>query len=786
MTQYPERPGVLALIGNTPLVPLDHICPNPKVKLLGKLESRNPGGSVKDRIALAMIEAAEASGELTKEKIILEATSGNTGIGLAMVAAVKGYEVLLAMSEGVSLERRKILAALGADFLLTPAEKGTDGAIEEAYRLVREAPDRYYLPDQYNNPNNVRAHYEGTALEIWEQTRGTVTHFVSAMGTTGTLMGCGRRLKELKPDIHVLGVEPYLGHKIQGLKNLKEAYLPGIFDPSVLDEKVNVEDEAAFETARELAKREGLLVGMSAGAAVYAAMELARRIPEGVVVVILPDGGERYLSTNLFVVPEEEQQEPLETRLQLVNTLTRRREVFETFQPGQAVLYTCGPTLHRRPHLGLYRRLVLGDTLRRYLERFYDVAVRSVVSLTDMDDNVLSEASRRGLPPKALADEVAAAFWEDLETLGIQPAHDYPRSTEHLEDMVDLARRLSEAGFAYERLRSLYFDVSRVPEYGQVSGMDPNRLQPGKTVDLERYDKKDPRDFTLLRRSTLAELRLGYYVPTEWGNVRPSWHLQCAAMAAAKAGEHFDVHISSTDLLFPHHENTVAQILALTGEPPSRFALHCELVLTEGRKMSWSAGTAMTIPDLLDMGFTGRHIRFFLASTHYRQPLHFSLEALEKARRTLYRLDDFVNAISNANGRPAEELPALLGELRWDFRRAMDDDLNVSAALGAIFRFTRRTNRLLAEGLVSKEQAGEVLQTMAELCQILGFVPEAGCPAGPEILELIRRRDEARKRRDYETADRIREDLRRRGIVVEDTPQGTRWRRARPKKRSND
>jgi cysteinyl-tRNA synthetase len=296
----------LALIGNTPLVPLKRINPNPDVELYAKLEKNNPGGSIKDRIALSMIEEAEKSGELTPGKTIIEATSGNTGIGLAMVAAVKGYPVMLAMSEGVSSERHKILAALNAEFLLTPAAEGTDGAIERVYELVAAEPDKYYLTDQYNNPANYLAHYHGTAPEIWQQTHGRITHFVAAMGTTGTVIGCSKRFRELDPRIRIIGVEPYLGHKLQGLKNLKEAYVPGIYDPVALDEKINIDDEAAFEMVRRLAREEGLLVGMSAGAAAAVACQLAQQIESGVIVAIFPDSGERYLSTPLFqvTVPE--------------------------------------------------------------------------------------------------------------------------------------------------------------------------------------------------------------------------------------------------------------------------------------------------------------------------------------------------------------------------------------------------------------------------------------------------------------------------------------------------
>lgn len=295
-----RHPSVLAMIGNTPLVPIRRMNPNPRVELWAKLEGCNPGGSIKDRIALSMIEDAEASGRLKPGMTILEATSGNTGIGLALVSAVKGYRLVLTMSEGVSVERRKILSAFGAEFMLTPAHLGTDGAIEKAYGLADAEPDRWMLIDQYNNPANPRAHYDHTGPEIWDQTDGRITHLVAALGTTGTVMGCSRRLKERNPAIRVVAVEPFLGHRIQGLKSLKEAYVPGIFDRKLVDEKVNVADEDAFATARRAPLEEGLLVGMSSGASLFAALDLASRIEEGVVVVILPDFGERYLSTVLF------------------------------------------------------------------------------------------------------------------------------------------------------------------------------------------------------------------------------------------------------------------------------------------------------------------------------------------------------------------------------------------------------------------------------------------------------------------------------------------------------
>ena len=292
--------GVLDSIGNTPVVRLETLSPNPSVSILAKLEGNNPGGSVKDRIALSMVRDAERTGLLKKGDTILEATSGNTGIGLAMVGAALGYKVVLAMPECVSLERRKVLEAFGAKLILSPGSEGTDGAIKVARRTFQENGGRYFMPNQFDNPANVRAHYDTTGREIIEQTKGDLNVFVAGMGTTGTLMGAGRRLREFNPKIRIVGVEPNLGHKIQGLKNMKESIVPKNYDPSFADEKINVADDDAFTITRKLALREGLFVGMSSGAAVWGAIEIAKRMDRGTIVVILPDRGDRYLSTSLF------------------------------------------------------------------------------------------------------------------------------------------------------------------------------------------------------------------------------------------------------------------------------------------------------------------------------------------------------------------------------------------------------------------------------------------------------------------------------------------------------
>ena len=287
-------------IGNTPLVDISALIDRPGIKLLAKLEGNNPGGSVKDRPALYMITKAEESGELTTDKIILEPTSGNTGIAIAMIGAAKGYRVKLVMPACVSTERRGILEAYGAETVLSPGCQMTDGAIRLAHKILTEGKGHYFMPNQYSNPNNPLAHYETTAPEIMAQTGGDIDYFIAGMGTSGTLMGISRYFSEHAPQVKVIGIEPGLGHKIQGLKNMHEAIVPEVYDRERLAEKLLIEDEVAYDMSRKLALQMGLFVGMSSGAAVAGALKFAENIDSGTIVTLLPDRGDRYLSTNLF------------------------------------------------------------------------------------------------------------------------------------------------------------------------------------------------------------------------------------------------------------------------------------------------------------------------------------------------------------------------------------------------------------------------------------------------------------------------------------------------------
>lgn len=292
--------NILQTIGNTPLVKINKLNKNKNVEIAAKIEGQNPGGSIKDRVALKMIEQAEAEGILTKDKIIIEATSGNTGIGLAMIAAVRNYKLTIVMSEKVSIERRKMIEAFGADIILTPESDGTDGAILKVKDIVSKNPEKYFTPDQFSNRFNKIAHYKLTAEEIWKQTNGKIDYFVSSIGTSGTIMGVGKALKENNPNIKIIEAHPVEGHYIQGLKNMQEAIIPAIYNPEKIDERIMVNTEVAFETAREIIRTEGIFAGMSSGAAMYAALKIAEKIESGRIVVIFPDRVEKYLSTELF------------------------------------------------------------------------------------------------------------------------------------------------------------------------------------------------------------------------------------------------------------------------------------------------------------------------------------------------------------------------------------------------------------------------------------------------------------------------------------------------------
>ncbi|HRS83934.1 MAG TPA: cysteine--tRNA ligase [Smithellaceae bacterium] len=763
--------NVIDRIGNTPLVEISKLNPNKRVTILAKLESANPGGSIKDRTALSMIVNAEKRGDLTPGKIILEATSGNTGIGLAMVAAAKGYPLCLAMSEAASEERKKILRAMGAELIFTPASLGTDGAIEVAYRMLRENPEKYFCTDQFNNPDNIDAHYYGTAQEIWDQTQGRVTAVVATLGTTGTAMGLSRRLKELNPNIRIIGVEPYLKHKIQGLKNMRESYRPGIFDKKRLDEKVNILDEDAFETARRLAREEGILAGMSSGAAMFVAAQKAREMDEGLIVVIFPDSGERYLSTELFAVKEE-----LATMC-FYNALKRRKTLFRPLKPEEVRLRTCGPTVHDAPHLGNYRRLVVSDLLSRYLT-FKGYAVRHVVDIVDCSDKSIRGSEKAGMNLADYSGQYLRIFLEDVRFLRIRPENIYVKASEDTDATLAIVEKLVDRGYAYEKLHSVYFDISKLGDYGSLSNVDLAKTRTGHSVDLDDYEKDSPADFALLKRAGLGELKRGIYTKTKWGNVRPGWHLECAAVSQKHLGAAYDIHVSGADETFPHCENLVAINKACFGHSGAQYWIGAELILVDGRKMSRSLNNIVTMADLRERGYGGRDVRFFLLGMNYRKPINYSANALQMAKNTIKKMDTFISRL-RAVSRSVPDFPEvdqLMYDLNHGFEHALDEDLNISAALAVLFDFIGAVNAPLAGGKISAADARKILEVLQKINDVLQIMDFREPGDDEKIRELIQKREAARRSGLWEEADSLRNRLAGLGVEVLDSPQGTIWR----------
>jgi cysteinyl-tRNA synthetase len=763
--------SVLELVGNTPLVRINRMNPVPGVEVLVKLELMNPGGSVKDRIALRMIEQAEAAGKLIPGKIVLEASSGNTAIGLAMVCAVKGYQLLVTMSESASEERKRILRAYGAQILLTPGYRGTDGAIEEAYRLAREEPGKYVLVDQFNNEANWQAHYEGTGKEIWEATGGKVDVVVITMGTTGTLMGITRALRELNPTVRVIGVEPFKGHKIQGLKNMKESYVPGIFKPEELQAIVHVDDDSAYDAARRLARDEGIFVGMSAGAAVKVALDEARTLGKGTVVALLPDGGERYLSTSLFV--SETVPEPL----RFYNTLPGRIEQLETVSSGKVTIYSCGPSLDGPPDLGLCRRLVFSDVLRRYLE-YRGYQVKHAMNLGDIDDRTVRECLKTGEKLRDFTARWEKVFFECSDTLRVKRSHHYPKASEHVADMVEQTRNLLEKGLAYEKMRSVYFRINSFPDYGKLSGIEPKRMRTDASITYDYYEKDNPGDFALFKRPTLAELKAGIFWPTPWGNARPGWHVECACMAVGCLGQPFDIHTASTDLTFPHGDNEIAIACGLQDKPLARLWMHCEVVMADGKKVSRAADNDLTLEQLLEQGFDGPAVRYWLLAAHYRTVLNYSAGELKRASNCVSRLNEFVARLGNlSEGRKNPELDQALFATRAGWQDAMDNDLNVPKALGRLFAFIRHVNRLLNNGEPDADQARQVLDFMRQVNSVLDVIDFHRDEPDAHVARLVEDRDNARRSKDFQKADALRQELQSMGIQLIDGPSSTSWKR---------
>jgi cysteinyl-tRNA synthetase len=464
-----------------------------------------------------------------------------------------------------------------------------------------------------------------------------------------------------------------------------------------------------------------------------------------------------------------------QSMLRLYNTLTRVKEEFQPIHPGEVRLYTCGPTVYDYAHIGNFRTFVFEDLMRRYLI-YKGYRVNQVMNLTDVDDKTIRGARQTKTSLSEYVRFYTQAFFEDLQTLNIQGAEHYPAATEHIPEMVALIKRLLERGYAYEAGGSVYFKVAAFPPYGRLSHLEERQLQAGASgrVDADEYEKEDVRDFALWKGWTEADGDV--YWETELGKGRPGWHIECSAMAMKYLGTPFDIHAGGVDLIFPHHENEIAQSEGATGEPFVRHWVHCQHLLVENQKMSKSLANFYTLRDLLGRGYKPKVIRYSLLSTHYRQAQNFTVEGLAAAEAAVQRLQDFLANLQMAEG-TGTPVDGLIHKATQQFEAGMDDDLNISLGLAAIFEFVREVNRLLADGRLSRENAQAAITAMRRFDQVLGLLDEPEAPVDAQVERLVQEREQARKRRDFATADRIRAQITAMGYVVEDTPRGPRLRR---------
>lgn len=478
--------------------------------------------------------------------------------------------------------------------------------------------------------------------------------------------------------------------------------------------------------------------------------------------------------------------------LRLYNTLTREVEEFRPLDDGRVRMYTCGPTVYDRAHIGNFRTFLLDDVLRRYL-RWKGYQVFQVRNLTDVDDRTIRAAVEHGVSLRELTRPFIDAFFEDSDSLGIQRAEEYPRATDYVPEMIELVQRLLDRGLAYVADGSVYYDISEFPNYGALAQLEAVSLREGeRTSGDEAYDKEDARDFVLWKGGERPDEGDVATWDSPWGPGRPGWHLECSVLAMTHLGLPFDLHTGGVDLIFPHHTNEIAQAEGASGERFARYWIHAKHLLVDGRKMSKSEGNFYTVAEILGQGYRPSAVRRLLVSGHYRTELNFTLSGLEDAARSVDRLSEFRRRVENAERADAGESESRLRELTRGavtrFEESMDDDLGIAQAWGVLFTLVRDVNAALdaAGDRVSATEAASVLEAVASMDSVFGVLELADREeeAVPEekrawIEERVELRDAARRAGDYARADAIRAELAEAGIEVEDTAQGSRWRVAR-------
>jgi len=469
--------------------------------------------------------------------------------------------------------------------------------------------------------------------------------------------------------------------------------------------------------------------------------------------------------------------------LRLYNTLTRREEEFAPSQDNVVRMYACGPTVYARAHIGNFRYFVCVDVLRRTLKHLAGYTMREAINLTDVDDKTIAGAQAAGVPLGEYTAPWIRAFREDIEQLGIDTPEEMPRATDeaNLRAMGELIAALGRNGHTYTRDGSTYFKISTLPDYGKLARLDHEGMKSGVSVDVDEYSKEDARDFVLWKASRPGE--------PAWdvgaGPGRPGWHLECSAMALRLLGDPpIDIHAGGIDLMFPHHENEIAQSEGATRKQLARFWVHIEHLFVENEKMSKSLGNVYTLADVIARGHRASALRYLLLSSHYRKQLNFTWAGMEQAEESLRRIADFLARLDTVTGEQSSaEAHAAIEKARTAFRQALLDDLNTAAGLAAVFDLIRDLNAAIDAKAVGRRDADAARRAIDEFDVVLGVVTlrhaEDAQPPVPveEIERLIEERKAARQRRDFAAADGIRNALAERGILLEDNPGGTRWKR---------
>ncbi|HLF84291.1 MAG TPA: cysteine--tRNA ligase [Blastocatellia bacterium] len=462
--------------------------------------------------------------------------------------------------------------------------------------------------------------------------------------------------------------------------------------------------------------------------------------------------------------------------LKLRNTLTRTLEEFKPLEGNTVRMYACGPTVYDYGHIGNFRTFVSIDVLRRYL-KYLGYQVRHIMNITDIEDKIIRGMLSSGKSLEEFTGFYTREFLKDSEALNIERSEVMPYATKHLPQMIDLMRRLTDGGHTYESDGSLYYSISTFPGYGKLSGLKLEGNIAGARVDVDEYEKADARDFVLWKAAK-EEGEPRWLSP--FGEGRPGWHLECSAMSMEYLGESFDIHCGGVDLIFPHHENEIAQSEGATGKPFVRFWVHTEFLLVEGEKMAKSKGNYYTVRQLIEQGNSPMAIRYLLLSVPYRTQLNFMLEGLRGAETALEGLRNFRRRVGDFEGAAGSHPRVLeiVTRAREGFEAGMNDDLNTSKALAAVFEFRRDVNTAMDAGEFGGDDQRVVLELLSRIDSVLGVLgEEQEQMLDPEIEANIEERNSARRNRNFDRADQIRKELAARGITLEDTPQGTKWKR---------